>query len=229
MAQEAGVQRAFRRCCSACDPGLAPAPLEPLGGDVAPDDEHDGGGLRDEPLPGREEAEPEAGPVRELETLDRRHADPADLLHRLHRRPDHDHEHTGDEDACRDEDLLVRQLPLELDHEEEDADDPGEPQRHALKHGERARLERHRLQEQHRLEALAVDAREPEQHEPEHLSRGERQARPCQDAPLPLVEALEVLLPVHLVEEPVEDQRAARLSRRARRRPRASRRSGRAT
>ena len=100
----------------------------------------------------------------------------------------------------------MRELPLERDHEEEDADDARETERHALEHGERACLERHRLQEEHGLEALAVDAREPEQHEPEELGGGEREARAREDAALPLVEALQVLLPVHLVEEPVEDQ-----------------------
>ena len=97
-------------------------------------------------------------------------------------------------------------LSLERDDEDEDGDDAGKTESHALEHRERSCLERHRLQEEHGLEALAVDAREAEEHEADDLRRGEREAGAGEDAPLPLVEVLQVLLPVDAVVEPVEDQ-----------------------
>ncbi len=49
------------------------------------------------------------------------------------------------------------------------ADVAASPMRDALEHGGGARLELEVLQEQHDLEAFAVDAREPEQQKPEDL------------------------------------------------------------
>ena len=100
----------------------------------------------------------------------------------------------------------MRQLALEGDDEHEHRDDGSESEHDTLEHRDRARLERHRLQEEHRFEALAVDAREAEEDETEHLRGGEREPGAAEHASLPLVEALEVLLPVHPVVEPVEDQ-----------------------
>ena len=90
--------------------------------------------------------------------------------------------------------------------EEEDRDDRGEADRDALEHRPGARLERQRLQEQRRLEALAVDAREPERDEADDLCRSEREPGSGEDRLLPPVEVLEILLPVDPVVEPVEDQ-----------------------
>ena len=69
-----------------------------------------------------------------------------------------------------------------------------------------ARLERHRLEEEHRLEALPVDAREAERDEPDRLRREDADRRAREDALLALVQVGEVLLPVDPVVEPVEDQ-----------------------
>ena len=63
--------------------------------------------------------------------------------------------------------FLCGRRALERDHEEEDADDAGEADETPWSTVQRARLEGQRLQEQHRLEPLAVDAREPERDEPE--------------------------------------------------------------
>ena len=102
--------------------------------------------------------------------------------------------------------FLCGRLPLECDDEHEDADDACEPERDSLEHGDRTRLERHRLEEEDGLEPLAVDAREAEEDEPDDLRGGERETRAREDTPLLLVEALQVLLPVDAMVEPVEDQ-----------------------
>ncbi len=75
-----------------------------------------------------------------------------------------------------------------------------------LKHRPRACLERERLEEERRFEALAVDAREPECNEADDLRRGEREAGAGEDRLLAPVEILQVLLPVDPVVEPVQDQ-----------------------
>ena len=77
---------------------------------------------------------------------------------------------------------------------------------HALEHGHGSYLERHRLEEEHHLEPLAVHAREAEQDEPDDLRGGEGEPCSREDSTLLLVQALEVLLPVHAVVEPVQDQ-----------------------
>ena len=61
--------------------------------------------------------------------------------------------------------------------EEEDADDAGEADEHALEHRDRAGLEGQRLEEEHGLEPLAVDAREPERDEAERLRGEDAEAR----------------------------------------------------
>ena len=102
--------------------------------------------------------------------------------------------------------LLVREPSLERDHEDEDRDDADQTESHALEHRQRSCLERHRLQEEHGLEALPVDAREAEEHEADGLRGDDREAGACEDAALSTVERLQVLLPVHAVVEPVQDQ-----------------------
>ena len=66
----------------------------------------------------------------------------------------------------------------------------GEAERDALQHGPRACLERQRLEEEHRLESLAVDAREPERDEPERPGRRRARARAREDRLLLAVELL---------------------------------------
>jgi hypothetical protein len=100
----------------------------------------------------------------------------------------------------------VRQPPLQRKDHHPDDDRRDESDRHALQDGERALLDRERLDEQRRLEALAIDAREAEEHEADDLRGRERHAGAGQDRLLLAVQALQVLLPVDPVVEPVEDQ-----------------------
>ena len=88
------------------------------------------------------------------------------------------------------------------------ADHACEPEGDGLENRQRAGLERHRLQEEHRLESLPVDAREAEEEDEPHDLRGrEGEPRAGQDPLLArLMEVLEVLLPVHAMEEPVQDE-----------------------
>ena len=177
-----------------------------LGGEVAPDDEHGGGGLRDEPCqvgkrPSQRPAQygssrPSIGvtPIQPTFCIVCTVVPTMTTSTQVMRTP------------VAMSIFLCGSFRSSATTSTKTPTTPSEPERDALEHGERSRLERHRLQEEHGLEALAVDAREAEEHEADHLRRGEREARSCEDAPLPLVEALEVLLPVHLVEEPVEDQ-----------------------
>ena len=79
-------RRDRRRPRGSCAPPLA----ECLRADVAPDHEGAAAPCASRPSQVGIEAEPDAAPVRELEPLDRRHRDPADLLHRLHRLADED-------------------------------------------------------------------------------------------------------------------------------------------
>ena len=55
---------------------------------------------------------------------------------------------------------------------------PAKPSATPWQHRPRARLERQRLEEEDRLEPLAVDAREAERDEPDDLRRGDRDAAP---------------------------------------------------
>ena len=86
------------------------------------------------------------------------------------------------------------------------ASTPTNPSGDALEHRPRSCLEGQRLEEQHRLEPLPVDAREPERDQPDRLGGQDAERRAGEDPLLPPVEVLKVLLPVDPVVEPVEDQ-----------------------
>ncbi len=100
---------------------------------------------------------------------------------------------------------LVRQLALERDRQQTHRSHTHEADEHAEQHVERSGLEHDRLEEEHGLEAFAVDAREAERGERQHLGADDSRRRRAQDPLLAPVQAGEVLVPVHPVVEPVED------------------------
>ena len=146
----------------ASDAGLGPPParaldLHLLREEVGADHEGRGRDLRADRLDRRVDAEPQPGPVRQLD-VDRRDRHPARALHRAHGLADHHDEHEADEDAGDDQHLLVGQLALEVERDRADGERHRQAEAGALEHGRGAGAQLQRLQEEHGLEALAVDA-----------------------------------------------------------------------
>ena len=102
--------------------------------------------------------------------------------------------------------LPVRQLALEDDRQARRRRGRREPERDPRQHARRARFEHECLEEEHRLEPLAVDAREPERGEPDRPARSRAERLRRRGSASCSVEAGEVLVPVDPVVEPVEDQ-----------------------
>ena len=182
------------------------AGVHPLCREVASEDEESRADLGGDPLPGREDAEPEPGPVRKPEVADRVHRQPAHDLADLDGLPGHDHEHAEDQEAGQLEHPPVRKLALELNRQHADGRHADRSESRAFDHVRHAGVEDERLEEEHRLEALAVDAREAEQGEAGELGGRDGEPGAAQDALLLPVQARQVVAPVHAVEEPVQDE-----------------------
>jgi hypothetical protein len=118
--------------------------LEPLGEEVAADHEHAAAELGEQRLDGREDAQPDAGPVGRVD-VDRGDRNPADALHDADRLAHHDHQHDSQQDAGDDQHLLVGQLALEHERRHRDRQHGRATERHALEHHGQARVELQRL------------------------------------------------------------------------------------
>ena len=134
------------------------------------------------------------------------HGQPAHDLADLHGLAGHDDQHAEDHDARQLEHALVRQLALQRDRQHANGGDAKRPEESPLGHACRPGLQRERLEEQGRLEALAVDGAEAEHRQPDDLGRGDGQPGSLQDLLLAPVQPGHVVAPVDPVEEPVEDE-----------------------
>jgi hypothetical protein len=81
---------------------------------------------------------------------------------------------TADQHPGQHEHAPVRELVMQPEGEHAHHGGPGQPDRDALEHRRRAGLQLQVLQEEHDLEALAVDAREAERDEPDRRAEAGR-------------------------------------------------------